>query len=43
MVGYLVIGLRMSTWISPTQFQFLKQENTGSLDLVNLEWLTGPK
>lgn len=37
--GILVMELRMSTWISSTQFQFLKDDNTGSLDLVNLEWL----
>lgn len=37
--GILVMELRMSTWISSTQFQFLKEDNTESLDLVNLEWL----
>lgn len=41
--GILVMGLRMSTWISSTQFQFLKEDNTESLDLVNLEWLTWSK
>lgn len=37
--GILVMEHRMSTWISSTQFQFLKEDNTESLDLVNLEWL----
>lgn len=41
--GILVMGLRMSTWISSTQFQFLKEDNTESLDLINLEWLTWSK
>lgn len=41
--GILDMELRMSTWISSTQFQLLKENNTESLDLVNLEWLTWSK